>query len=190
MKKALIVFSAIALSCLNVDAQTKGFESNIKVRFDACIDGAKNHDFGAEYIAGYRFSPKAKLGVGTGISWVNQLYEEYSVIYKGKHDYYETAAFVPLFLNGKFNFLSGGVSPYFNLNAGYTAFIPFSDYAKYNHLSAFVNPSFGIDIPLSKGAVTMELGYKYQVRKVDANALCNMGSCNYSTFEVALGYQF
>ena len=143
----------------------------------------KNKSFGAEYIAGYRINPKVRLGVGTGVSWVDQVYEERT------KDYNEDAAFVPAFLNGKFNFTNTGVSPFFNINVGYSIFVPCSEFAKNNKHTMFFNPSFGVDLPLSEGKLNFEIGYKYQLRSVE-NALVKMGTCNYSQLEIAIGYQF
>lgn len=183
MRKFLLL-AFTAMLYVSSFAQDKGFESNVKVRFDAGIDSYKNHAFGAEYIGGYRFNPQIKIGVGAGVSWVNQTYD------CTPNDYKEDAVFVPIFLNGKFNFIDGSVSPFFNINVGYSLFVPCSKYAEINHHSVFINPSFGIDVPLDKGAMTFEIGYKYQMRKVDGNALTNEGDCNYSQIEISLGYQF
>lgn len=183
--KKIFIAGILSITSLSINAQSK-FESNVKVRFDAGIDAYKNNSFGAEYIGGYRINPNIKIGAGTGVYWVNQLYDQ-----KGLYsDYKEDAVSIPLFVNGKFNFYDGGVSPFFNMNVGYSLFVPCSEYAKCNHLSAFFNPSFGIDIPLTKGAMTIEIGYKYQMRNVDENAITVGGTYNYSQFEACVGFQF
>jgi hypothetical protein len=194
MIKRIIVPLISCISCLNIHAQ--GYESNIKARFDAGVDSYNNHSFGIEYIGGYRINPYVRIGAGTGLSYVNQLYIE-SIphfspwgTYDEHDEYKEAAAFVPLFVNGKFNFISAGVSPFLNLNVGYSFFIPFSEYAKMNHHSVFINPSFGIDVPLSSCSLTFEVGYKYQVRQIDGNALVDESNANYSQIEISVGCQF
>ena len=92
-----------------------------------------------------------------------------------------------MFVDGKLNFISGKISPYVNLDLGYTAYMPFSDYAKENKLGFFVQPALGVDFNIGKGALFVQVGYKYQMRKCDHWVDTNG---NYSQVSLAIGYQF
>lgn len=110
MKKVILFLFVAMLATSMCFAQSK-FEPQIKVGYDLGIDDDKNQSFGAEFLAGYRFNENFRLGVGTGVSWCKHLYEKAglnSITDKYYKDYKETALYLPLFVNGKFNFIKGG----------------------------------------------------------------------------------
>lgn len=187
MKKIILFLFVAMLATSMCFAQSK-FEPQVKVGYDLGIDDDKNLSFGAELLAGYRFNENFRLGVGTGISWCKHLYEKAGVssitdeYYK---DYKETALYVPLFVNGKFNFIKGGVSPYLSLDLGYTFFISCSDYADENDLGFMAKPAFGVDFPVVNGNIFVELGYKYQKRDWPL-----IEKADYSQLSIAVGYSF
>ncbi len=178
MKKLFLVLALIAGSFSAVGAQ--GFEPQVKVNGMLGIDTYKNHSFGAEFLAGYRFNPQVRVGLGAGIDYCNLKYEGAS---KYRSEYKESAAYVPVFANGKFNFIDNNVSPYFSADVGYAIFIPGSGYAEDNKLGMFFKPAFGVDFSMGKGALFVEVCYNYQMR--DFN-----GTRNYNQIGLAVGYQF
>lgn len=187
MKKFL--FLSLALLFFSQSFAQSKFEPQVRATFDAGVDHDKNLSFGADFVAGYRISPNIRIGAGAGISYVNLLYEDAhfssSMIFHDK--YKESAAYVPIFTDAKFNFTSGTVSPFFNLDLGYSIFIPCSDYAKENKLGFFASPSFGCDFNIGSGELFVQVGYKYQVRK------CNLWTDtkgDYNQITVGVGYQF
>lgn len=188
MKKIIIVFVALAFISIGSNAQAK-FEPSVKVSFDLGIDDYNNKSFGAEFVSAYRVNELFKVGIGTGISYCDFLYEERGIddnLGKYYDEYRETAAYVPLFVNGKVNFKKEGISPYLSVDFGYTFFISFSDYADSNKLGLMVKPAFGLDFPLSKGSISVEVAYKYQARKFDLVA----DNMNYSQLSLGVGYTF
>lgn len=186
MKKILIILTL--LLSIPTLALAKGFEPQIRVTGDIGIDSYKNNSFGADFVAGYRVTDMFRAGVGVGISYVDLLFEDAQFIGNHWHEKYkESAAYVPIFIDGKMNFTNGKISPYINLNLGYAAYIPFSDYAKENKLGFFVQPAFGVDFKLGKGALFAQIGYKYQMRTCD-HWVDTKG--NYSQLSIAIGYQF
>lgn len=188
MKKVLCSLIMV-VSTLMTQAQ-KGFEPVIRASYELGVDSYKNESFGLDFLAGYRINETLRIGVGTGIHWCEHLYESKGVnqiTQKYYNEYRETAAYVPLFANGKVNFINKGISPYLSVDLGYSFFIPFSDYAKNNKLSFMANPAFGVDFPINKGKIFAEVGYKYQARKFDLNADEKM---NFSQISFAIGYSF
>lgn len=149
------------------------FAPSVKINTEVPIDGKKNFCFGTQIVCGYRFYPTLLVGLGTGISYINLQYGR---------GYTETGAYVPLFATGKCNFIKKGISPYIAIDFGYSFLIPFSEYArKYGDMGIFINPHFGVDFPLSKGSLSVELGYKYQAMNEQRN---------YNQLTIALAYNF
>ena len=166
----------------------KGFEPQVRVAGDIGIDSYKNNSFGADFVAGYRVTEMFRIGLGVGISYVDLLFEDGQFIRSHWYDKYkESAAYIPIFVDGKLNFTSDKISPYVNLGLGYAAYIPFSDYAKKNKLGFFAQPAFGVDFNTGKGALFVQVGYKYQMRNCDHWVNTNG---NYSQVSLAIGYQF
>lgn len=184
--KHLVLSIVLAVSSFASNAQ--GFEPQVRVTGDVGVDSYKNNSFGIDFVAGYRITDKFRLGAGVGVSYVDLLFEDAGFV--GSHfygKYKESAAYVPVFVDGKLNFTDGKISPYINLDMGYAIYIPCSDYAKENTLGFFVQPAFGVDFKLGKGAIFVQAGYKYQMRKCDHWVDTNG---NYSQVSFAVGYQF
>ena len=181
MKKILFLLAMLPMMCF---AQ-KGFEPSVKVSYEIPLD--KNQSFGADFLAGYRLSEIAKIGVGIGAYWCEHIYDDgYSaVLHKQYDEYKEAAMYIPIYVNGKFNFAKQGISPYFSMDLGYSLFVGFSDFVDENKLGLFFRPSFGIDFPVSSGKVFTEVGYKYQTRDWDL-----IETPNYSQITVSVGYTF
>lgn len=191
MKKLLVLVLVLALVLTFVPILTKaqtGFEPQLKVSYELGIDEDKNQSFGAEFVAAYRLSEELRLGIGVGIYWCKHLYEDAGVdalLHQYYDEYRETASYIPVFLNGKYNFVTKrNWMPYLSLDAGYSFFNAASDYAKDNDLGLFVKPAFGVDYNIDKGALFLEVGYKYQDRKFQD---AKMG---YSQLTLSIGYQF
>ncbi len=162
------------------------FEPQIKIGYSYGLDTYKNHSFGGEFLAGYRIIPQLRLGIGVGIDYCEHKYEDAhynTLINRYQKEYRESAAYIPLFLNGKYNFTEGKISPYVTTDIGYSFFIPYSDYAKENSLGVFVKPGFGVDFNIGKGDIFVEVNYTYQTRKF-------YETCNYSQIGLSIGYQF
>lgn len=187
--KKLIAISMMLIVSISSFAQ-KRFEPQLKISYDAGVDHDKNQSFGAEILAGYAIQSQFRIGVGTGIYWCKHLYEDAHIntlIKRYEKEYRETAAYVPLFVNGKYSFIEKGISPYVSMDIGYTFFIPFSDYAKDNKLGFMMKPSVGVDFPCGKIKVFLEVGYKWQSRKFERWEDTNG---NYSQLSISTGLAF
>lgn len=185
MKKILFILTVLLMPFISF---AKGFEPQVRVTGDIGMDSYKNNSFGADFVAGYRMTDVFRIGAGVGISYVDLLFEDAHFI--GNHwfdKYKESAAYIPIFIDGKMNFTRSNISPYLNLNVGYAVYIPFSDYAKENKLGIFIQPAFGVDFNAGKGALFVQIGYKYQIRSCDYWVDTNG---NYSQVSLAVGYQF
>ena len=163
----------------------KGFEPSVKVSYEIPLD--KNQSFGGEFIARYKFSETIKIGAGIGAYWCEHIYDDgyEELLDKWYDEYKESAMYIPIYVNGKFNFSKQGISPYFSLDLGYSMFIAFSDYTKENNLGLFFKPSFGIDFPVNNGKIFTEVGYKYQKREWSL-----LENPNYSQITISIGYSF
>lgn len=185
MKRIILI--AMALMPMITKAQT-GFEPQLKISYELGIDEDKNQSFGCEFVAGYRLSDDFRLGIGTGIYWCKHLYEDAhynSLIHYFSEEYRETASYIPIFANGKYNFVTtSDWRPYLSVDLGYALFNSASKYADDNKLGIFVKPAFGVDYNIGKGALFFEVGYKYQDREFQD---VKMG---YSQLTMSVGYQF
>lgn len=185
MKKLLII---VALVCtVSIASKAQGFQPEFKITYDLGIDDDKNMSLGAEFIGGYRFNDNFRLGAGVGVSYVDLKYEDAYISSNLNYydEYREDAMSVPVFLNAKVNF-GEKISPFIAVDLGYSIFVPFSDYAEKNELGFFVSPSFGVDFSVGKGAILVEVGYKYQCRKFEYDSTKG----DYSNISISLGYQF
>lgn len=183
--KNIIAFLMCMVMTTNVTFAQKRFEPSVKVSYEIPLD--KNQSFGADFNAGYRLSEIAKIGVGIGAYWCEHIYDDgYSTtLHKQYDEYKEAAMYIPVYLNGKFNFSKQGISPYFSMDLGYSLFVGFSDYVDNHKLGLFFRPAFGIDFPTSNGKIFTEIGYKYQMRDWDY-----IENPNYSQITVSVGYSF
>lgn len=177
LKKFLFIITSLLCTTF---ASAQKIESQIQITGEIGVDTYKSNSFGLDGILGVRVFDQFRLGAGLGISYIDLFYDSYD-------GYRENAAYVPVFANAKYNLNKGKVSPFLNLDLGYSLYVPFSDYAKRNSLGCFINPSFGIDFKIDEGAIFVQAGYKYQCRKfelwVDPNG-------NYSQATISVGYQF
>ena len=184
--KRFLILTLVFIPML-VYAQNK-FEPQLKVSYELGIDKDKNQSFGGEFLAGYRMSDDFRLGVGTGIYWCELLYEDAhynSSIHYYSKEYRETASYIPIFLNGKYNIIStGDWRPYIAIDFGYAIFNSASKYADNNKLGIYTKPAFGVDYSIGKGSLFMEVGYKYQDRKIHDTKM------GYSQLTMSIGYQF
>ena len=186
MKNILYLIFLFAMPLLS-KAQT-GFEPQVKVSYELGIDDDNNQSFGGEFIAGYRLSDEFRLGIGAGAYWCKHLYEKEhynsSISYLSK-EYRETASYFPIFVNCKFNFVTSGEwRPYLSADLGHSIFNSASRYADDNELGIFVNPTFGVDYNIGKGALFLEVGYKFQDREFQKEKM------GYSQLTLSVGYQF
>lgn len=185
MKKFIL---AIAFVLPTLAFAQKGFEAQVKVAYDYGIDADKNESFGIDFVAGYRLTKQIRLGVGTGISWCEHLFHgAYWFNNRYHKEYREPAAYVPVLLNGKYNFVESSISPYISMDLGYTVYIPFSKAAEENKFGLFFYPCVGCDYSIGKCEVFTQVGYKYQQREYVS--LWGTYS-NYSQLVLAVGFQF
>ena len=186
MKKILFLFFLSVMSLVS-KAQTE-LEPQLKVSYELGVDEDKNQSYGGELVVGYRMSDDFRLGAGAGIYWCKHLYEKShynSLINYYSKEYKETASYIPLFVNGKYNFVATGeLRPYLSVDLGYSIFNSASSYADDNEMGVFVKPAFGVDYSIGEGALFFEVGYKYQDRKFQE---VKMG---YSQLTISVGYQF
>lgn len=180
MKKTIFIILLSFCFC-NIYAQGH-FEPQVRVTFDAGVDFNKNLSFGADFVAGYRLNPKVRLGAGVGISYIDLNYQPVSL---STSKYKESAAYVPVFADVKFNFNENKYSPFFIFDLGYSIFIPFSKFAEENKLGLYFAPAIGCDFNFGSGIMFAQVGYKYQMRDYK-----DFKSPNYNQVTVGIGYQF
>lgn len=166
----------------------KGIETQIRIAYDYGIDADKNESFGIDFIVGYRLTEQFRLGAGSGISWCEHIFHDaYWLNYKYFSAYREPAAYVPLLINGKYNFFESSKSPYIAMDLGYTVYIPFSKAAENNKFGFMFYPCVGYDYSVGGCEVFTQIGYKYQQREY-YSILGSYG--NYSQLVLAVGFQF
>lgn len=187
VKKLFVAMAFVISAIIPSYAQSEsGFEPTIKIVGTYGIDYYKNKSFGAEFIASYRTNSYFRIGVGTGISWCNMV-----LGHLRWEKYRETDAFVPLYVNAKINFINHGVSPYFSANAGYTFLIPFSGWSEKTTMGFMLNPAFGVDFPLRRGSIFLELGYKFQMMNYDSDVdPKDSENLDHHQITFAVGYNF
>lgn len=186
--KRVFILLCLTLYVATINSQER-FEPRINVVYDLGIDADKNQSFGIDFFGGCRINSLFMVGLGTGISWCNHLYEDAGInqyTHKYYDEYRESAAYIPLYIGGQFNFIKSGISPYLSLDLGGSFFIPFSDYAKKNSLGYMIRPAFGVDFPITKGKIFAEIGYKYQYREFELVD----NKMSYSQLSLAIGYSF
>ena len=189
MKKLLLLF-ALLIPTMSF-AQ---FSPTIQAYFDLGVDKYKNKFYGANFIGDYAFNKNIKAGVGVGIGGADMLYYESST-----GDSRDAATLMPIFADFQYKFNEEGITPYLNLDAGYTLALS----SNINNPGLFVLPAFGVSFPLSKGAINLQIGYKYQEFEHDwfyfSNATTGINahysnsgkektSCN--EIELSIGYTF
>ncbi len=187
MKKVVIV--SLLFTFWGLSQSFAQFSPIVKLNTEVAIDGSKNFCFGGQFIAGYRINENLIIGAGTGISYTDLLfYPSFSIGLHYYKEYKETGAYVPLFATAKYNFTKEGISPYVSLDAGYSFLVPFSDYASdYVKLGVMFNPHFGVDFPISKGSIGVELGYKYQTMN---NSELTDSKMDYNQLTIGVAYNF
>ena len=154
MKKCLLLFLVTIVSSV-CHAQ---FSPTIQAYFDFGVDRYKNKFYGVNFIADYAFIKKFKAGVGVGIGGADMLHYESS-----RGDSRDAATLLPIFADFQYKFNEDGISPYLNLDAGYTLALS----SNISHPGFFVLPAFGVSFPLSKGSINLQVGYKYQKFEYD-----------------------
>ena len=189
MKKLLLLF-AMLIPTMSF-AQ---FSPTIQAYFDLGVDKYKNKFYGANFIGDYAFNKSIKAGVGVGIGGADMLYYESST-----GDSRDAATLMPIFADFQYKFNEEGITPYLNLDAGYTLALS----SNINNPGFFILPAFGVSFPLSKGAINLQVGYKYQKFEHDwfwfSNATTGINayksdsgkektSCN--AIEISIGYTF
>lgn len=110
MKKLLLLF-ALLIPTMSF-AQ---FSPTIQAYFDLGVDKYKNKFYGANFIGDYAFNKNIKAGVGVGIGGADMLYYESSA-----GDSRDAATLMPIFADFQYKFNEEGITPYINLDAGYT----------------------------------------------------------------------
>ena len=189
MKKLLLVFALLIPTMSSAQ-----FSPTIQAYFDLGVDKYKNKFYGANFIGDYAFNKSIKAGFGVGIGGADMLYYEAST-----GDSRDAATLMPIFADFQYKFNEEGITPYINFDAGYT--LALSD--NINNPGFFALPAFGISFPLSKGAINLQVGYKYQKFEHDwfwfSNATTGVNaymsdsgkektSCN--EIEISIGYTF
>ncbi len=176
--------------------EKKGFEPQIRVTFDEGIDNFDNFSFGADFLAGYRFNEHIRIGAGVGLNYIDLRYELAgwnSLLERYDKGYKESAMSFPVFANVKVNFTKTKISPFINVDLGYTAFLPFSKYAQHNKLGFLMRPAFGVDFHFGKWSLFLEIAYKYQQRQAE-DSYYTLSSVKfdggYSQLSQSIGFQF
>jgi len=183
MKK---LFSLLTLSMAFCLGFAQKIEPQIKVTYAYQPSNDKNISLGIETLVGIRIMPVLRVGGGIGIDYCDLKFRDSyydKTLQRYVKEYRETAAFVPVFVNCKYNFIDHKVSPYVSADLGYSFFIAYSRYANDNKLGLYYKPSVGVDFKIGKGAIFVEANFNYQTREFHKNM-------NYSQIGLSLGYHF
>lgn len=141
----------------NVYAQ-KGYQKSIEAGASIGVGDYSNNTFGIAMINGYRFNNCLFAGVGVGIGYSNAL--NGVNIKHGTTEYRTDAYLIPVFANIKANLTTSKVSPFFQLNIGYTFDV--NQYLR-DAPGFMIEPAFGIDFNLdSKKAIYVLAGFNLQ----------------------------
>lgn len=134
------------------------FSPAIQAYYDFGVDKFKNKFYGANVILNYSFYKQFKAGIGVGIGGADMLYYELN-----SSDSRDDATLMPVFADAQYRLVKDGISPYVNLDAGYT----FAISSNIDNPGFFILPAFGVSFPLKKGAINLQVGYKYQKFQYD-----------------------
>lgn len=148
------LFMALALSSLSAFAQKKN-EFELRIVSNSVIDNSYS-TFGTDFVYRYKVGEKFRTGIGLGVNATPNI----------------TTLDIPLFLSEKISFKTEGLIPYLNIEGG----INLHDVTTYTY--TYANPRFGIEIPLKRGTVLPEVGFKYDF---------DNHSC---LFTMSIGYRF
>ena len=191
MKKVISLLVICIVAILPMTAQV-GYESQIKASYNIGVGTYKNRAILAEFVGGYNFNNIIRLGVGVGLGSTDMQYTPAKEGYEDFSAYRESSLFLPVFANFKATLPTDKrIRPYFTTDLGYSIFLPGSDFAHCDKMGFFVKPAIGIQLPMPKGKILFELGYKYQDRscKHKSNGkTIEIGS--YSQVSIGIGYIF
>lgn len=141
----------------NVYAQ-KGYQKSIEVGASIGVGDYSNNTFGIAMINGCRFNNYLFAGVGVGFGYSNAL-NGVNIKY-GTTEYRTDAYLIPVFANIKANLTTGKVSPFFQLNIGYTFDV--NQYLR-DAPGFMIEPAFGVDFNLdTKKAIYVLAGFNLQ----------------------------
>lgn len=141
----------------NVYAQ-KGYQKSIEAGASIGVGDYSNNTFGIAMINGYRFNNYLFAGVGVGFGYSNAL-NGVNIKY-GTTEYRTDAYLIPVFANIKANLTTGKVSPFFQLNIGYTFDV--NQYLR-DAPGFMIEPAFGVDFNLdTKKAIYVLAGFNLQ----------------------------
>ena len=141
MKKILTLAVVALMQCGTASAQV---EVSAEIGY-GLHDGGLGYDTYELDVAGaYRFGKHFSIGAGTGIG---------NIDYGGGT--YKNAAFWPVFARARYNLLAKGWSPFAKMDYGYA----FSLREHIGDHGLFFRPAIGLDIPLRKGKIYVQVGY-------------------------------
>jgi hypothetical protein len=165
MKKIIAMLCLVAITTGSIFAQ-KGYEKSIELGASVGVGDYSNNTFGISMINGYRFSQYLFAGAGVGFGYSNAL--NGVSIKDGITTEYRTDAYlIPIFANVKANLSAGKVSPFIQLNAGYTFDV--NQYLK-DAPGFMVEPAFGVDFKMNdKKAFYLIAGFNLQHSKYSFN---------------------
>ena len=119
---------------------------------------------------GYLFNSHFSLGISAGVQ-------------SSKIDNFVNRTLYPVFLNIKYNYLEGEISPVFSLNTGTSIAY------KYGIDGYFFNPTMGIKKYFSnKKAILLNLGYKWQTRELVYYPNNKVVTAQYITISTGLSF--
>jgi len=153
-------------------AATKGYKGFMEVGGAIPVSDNGSGIFSLRTSHGYQFNPYFYLGAGLSIDW---------------HFNDDDLLYVPLFANGRVNFINNPTSPYFDLKIGYSPG---------KGKGFYMNPNFGVRFALdNRTALYFGFGYNLQSRKGHENSYC--GDCYgeeggniMSAIDIKIGVEF
>lgn len=146
MKRILsILVSLLIVSAFSHPAYSqRGYEKSIELGTTIGVGEYSNTAFGISMINGYRFNNYFYGGVGVGIGYSN--YISSIDISNGITAKFRSAAYlIPLYIDLKANLTTGQISPFINLNVGYT--FDAGQYIK-DAPGFMIEPAFGVDFKI------------------------------------------
>ena len=115
--------------------------------------------YGFQVLGAYRFTPKLRVGIGTGIGKVVWGYKPANQ-YERDKGMRDDQQYLPLSAQVKYNLFDKNFSPYIGMEVGYC----FSLSKGYSHLGPTIKPLVGMDVGLNNYLKCFcQLGCNYQV---------------------------
>lgn len=159
MKKLAVLILATLLPLMAFGQKT-GYELTIDATGAIGLSNLSKYNAGVSVINGYRFNDKIAIGLGVGFRYAETLYYYSEDSTLGNYESRDNKFLIPIFLQAKFNFIDGKISPFIIGDIGYT--IDVGQNQNKNLEALFVEPIIGVDFKSVKTTWYLGLGVNLQ----------------------------